>query len=101
MMGHIQHLSFESLFKMDHFQKEPPLNLKGTTGAKGSEIPVRLNVRFGSKADMCSAIGDVRYVPIADIARPIRSTRVLPTLHCCQRDLSLPTAYAAFPIAVS
>ena len=62
-MGHIQHLSFESLFKMDHFQKEPPLNLKGTTGAKGSEIPVRLNVRFGSKADMCSAIGDVRYVP--------------------------------------
>jgi hypothetical protein len=48
VMGHIQHLSFESLVKMDHFQKEPPLNLKGTTGAKGSEIPVRLNVRFGS-----------------------------------------------------
>ena len=48
MMAHIQHLSFESLVKMDHFQKEPPLNLKGTTGAKGSEIPVRLNVRFGS-----------------------------------------------------
>ena len=48
VMGHIQHLTFESLVKMDHFQKEPPLNLKGTTGAKGSEIPVRLNVRFGS-----------------------------------------------------
>ena len=48
MMGHIQHLSFESLVKMDHFQKEPPLNLKGTTGAKGSEIPDKLNVRFGS-----------------------------------------------------
>ena len=31
VMGHIQHLSFESLVKMDHFQKEPPLNLKGTT----------------------------------------------------------------------
>ena len=25
------------------------------------------NVRFGSKADMCSALGDVRIVPIADI----------------------------------
>ena len=47
-MGHIQHLSFESLVKMDHFQKESPLNLKETTEAKGSEIPVRLNVRFGS-----------------------------------------------------
>ena len=34
-MGHIQHLSFESLIKMDHFQKEQPLNLKGTTGAQG------------------------------------------------------------------
>ena len=27
------------------------------------------NVRFGSKADMCSALGDVRFVPIADIPR--------------------------------
>ena len=34
-MGHVQHLSLESLVKMDHFQKEPPLNLKGTTGAQG------------------------------------------------------------------
>ena len=24
-------------------------------------------VRLGSKADMCSALGDVRFVPIADI----------------------------------
>ena len=36
-MGHVQHLSLESLVKMDHFQKEPPLNLKGTTGGKGVE----------------------------------------------------------------
>jgi hypothetical protein len=35
VIGHIQHLSFESLVKMDHFQKEPPLNLKVTTGAQG------------------------------------------------------------------
>jgi hypothetical protein len=34
-MEHIQHLFFESLVKLDHFQKEPPLNLKGTTGAQG------------------------------------------------------------------
>ena len=25
------------------------------------------NVRFGSKADMCSALGDVRFVPKADL----------------------------------
>ena len=25
------------------------------------------HVRFGSKADMCSALGDVRFVPIADM----------------------------------
>ena len=73
----------ESLVKMDHFQKEPPRNLKGTTGAqggcrkgpvpKGTEIPLRLNVRFGSKADMCSALGDVRLVPKADMPRFIRA----------------------------
>ena len=66
MMAHTQHLSFESLVKMDHFQKEPPLNLKGTTGAKGSEIPVRLNVRFGSLADMCGATRYVRFTPKSD-----------------------------------
>ena len=38
-MGHIQHLFFESLVKMDHFQKEPPLNLKWDHLGKGSEIP--------------------------------------------------------------
>ena len=27
--------SLESLVKMDHFQKEPPLNLKGPLGHKG------------------------------------------------------------------
>ena len=27
------------------------------------------NVRFGSKADMCSALADVRFVPKADIER--------------------------------
>jgi hypothetical protein len=42
-MGHVQHLSPESLVKMDHFQKEPPRNLKETTGAlpscvDGSEL---------------------------------------------------------------
>jgi len=34
-MGHIRHLSLESLVKMDHFQKEPLLDLRRTTGAHG------------------------------------------------------------------
>ena len=34
-----------------------------------SRAVARLNVRFGSKADMCSAQADVRFVPIADIAQ--------------------------------
>ena len=34
VMGHIQHLSLESLVKIDHFQKEPP------------EISLRVNVRL-------------------------------------------------------
>jgi hypothetical protein len=32
------------------------------------------NVGFGSKADMCSALGNVRFVPIADITPLIRSS---------------------------
>jgi hypothetical protein len=47
-MGHIQHLSFESLVKMDHFQKKPPPNL---------------NIRFGSKADIPTSQRDVRFTP--------------------------------------
>ena len=39
MMGHIQHLFFESLVKMDHFQKEPPLNLKWDHLGKGIGNP--------------------------------------------------------------
>ena len=31
------------------------------------QILVNPDVRFGSKADMCSAQADVRFVPIADI----------------------------------
>ena len=30
------------------------------------------NLRFPPKADMCSATGDVRFVPIADIRRCLR-----------------------------
>ena len=39
VMGHIKHLFFESLVKMDHFQKEPPLNLKGDHLVKGIGNP--------------------------------------------------------------
>ena len=35
------------------------------------------------KADMCSALGDVRFVPIADIARYKNASRLVPSL--CRR----------------
>ena len=49
-----------------------------TCTGKGLDVKVRYtfysegptNVRFGSKADMCSALGHLRFVPIADI-RPL------------------------------
>ena len=68
-MGHIQHLSFESLVKIDHFQKEPPLNLKGTTGAKGSEIPVRLKSALGHKRTFAPQKAMSALPPKADIRR--------------------------------
>ena len=84
-MRHVQHLSLESLVKMDHFQKEPPLDLKRTTGAQGGTgpgpailkeqigIPLRLNVRFGSLADMATSQRDIRVTsaltPQADMER--------------------------------
>ena len=37
VVRYVQHLFLEGLVKMDHFQKEPPLNLKGTTGAQGTD----------------------------------------------------------------
>ena len=42
-------------------------------GPRSNKLVVT-NVRFGSKADMCSAQADVRFVPIADIS-------------VCQRDV--------------
>jgi len=51
---HIQHLSFESLVKMDHFQKEPPLNLKRDHwGTRGVE---RVQYQIGNPSRM-SALG--------------------------------------------
>ena len=46
-MGHIQHLFFESLVKMDHFQKEPPLNLKGDHWVKGIGNPALYPTKSG------------------------------------------------------
>jgi hypothetical protein len=73
-MWHVQHRSLESLVKRDHFHKEPPLNLQGTTGTRGGrkgpapkgtdlEILLRLNVRFGSLADIRAAKSHVRFTP--------------------------------------
>jgi hypothetical protein len=40
-MGNIRPRSLESLIKMEHFQKEPPQNLKGTGGTRAVEWPMR------------------------------------------------------------
>jgi hypothetical protein len=42
-------------------------NSKCDDQTKRTEGSVTADVRFGSKADMCSATGHVRFVPIADI----------------------------------
>jgi hypothetical protein len=44
----------------------------GSGTMKLTIVAARSGVRFGSKADMCGATRDVRYVPIADIA-PLHS----------------------------
>ena len=51
MMGHIQHLFFESLVKMDHFQKEPPLNLKplGQMDRKSRALPHQKRTLAGGR----------------------------------------------------
>ena len=61
-MGHVQHLSFESLVKMDHFQKEPPLNLKGTTGAQGGSKGARpiLKEQIGNPAQIACPLWVIR-----------------------------------------
>jgi hypothetical protein len=51
-MRHVQHRSLESLFKMDHFQKEPPLNLQGTTGAQGVERGQYLKEQIGNPSQI-------------------------------------------------
>ena len=50
-LGHIQRLSLESLVKMDRFQKEPPLNLKVTTGAQVAPKKAHLKTDRKSRSD--------------------------------------------------
>ncbi|MGB6996796.1 MAG: hypothetical protein WBD96_04450, partial [Pseudolabrys sp.] len=44
---------------------EPQLDVR--FGSKADMCSAARHVRFGSKADMCSALGHVRFVPIADM----------------------------------
>ena len=77
-MRHVQHLSRQGLVKMDHFQKEPPLNLKGTTGAQGTDgNPARSECPLWVKSRLCSAQADVRFVPEADIRSPVCGSLML------------------------
>ena len=62
-MEHIQHLSFKSLVKMDHFQKKPPPNL---------------NIRFGSKADIARKKKATNFGPLADIGSTRRDVCFFP-----------------------
>jgi hypothetical protein len=47
-MAHVQHLSFESLVKMDHFQKEPPK--RDHWGTRGVERGQYVKEQIGNPA---------------------------------------------------
>ena len=70
MIGHIQHLSFESLVKIDHFQKKPPPNLNIRFGSLADILAINRDGCFTSKADIHERDRHVRYGPIADITSP-------------------------------
>ena len=55
------------------------------------------HVRFGSKADMCSAIADVRFVPIADIVHSITSSASASTFP----GNSTPSAFAVVRLTIN
>jgi hypothetical protein len=84
-MRHVQHPSLESLVKMDHFQKEPPLNLKGPLGHKGVERgqypkeqignPAQTECPLGSKADTSQRNRHVRFTPESRHVRCNRGCR--------------------------
>jgi len=48
------------------------------------------DVRFGSKADMCSALGNVRFVPQADIPRPLTDASDVSNRLIAWQELKLP-----------
>ena len=60
----------------------PPIAWRGLRYLSAKTVPwppVRVdNVRFGSKADMCIALGDVCFVPIGDIALTRTRAAVMP-----------------------
>jgi len=105
VMRHVKHLSLESLVKMDHFQKEPTLNLKEANELASSHSLPQLEIRhrtgsgysagsrFGAKvansalppkADMCVALAHVRFGPIADISQCYSITSSARTSNCTE-----------------
>jgi hypothetical protein len=50
--------------------------LQGIVHGQMNEIKVSMNVRFGSKADICGATGNVRYGPEADLKAHRRASSV-------------------------
>ena len=47
-------------------------------------------VRFGSKADMCSALGDVRFTPESGHVQCTRHVRFVPIADICSVSLGIP-----------
>ena len=87
-MGHIQHLSFESLVKMDHFKKEPPLNLKGTTEGQGGRkgpVPTILKEQIGNPAQTECPLWVIRDRAIQRQSRPISAVTPIPDIRGCSR----------------
>src|SRR6185312_16289356 len=67
-----------------------------------TQRPVKPNFRFGSKADMCSALGDVRLVPKADIAVDIAAySRIVSARVTNDFGNVIPSAFATFRLTAN
>ncbi|HVR56850.1 MAG TPA: hypothetical protein VMT72_08465, partial [Pseudolabrys sp.] len=52
---------------MGHYAVQQPMSASLSTATAKADFPQKTMSALPPKADMCSALGDVRFVPIADI----------------------------------
>src|SRR5262245_31298417 len=69
-------------------------NVQPQTWRERGRVGPRSNVRFGSEADMCSAIGDVRFTPNSDRESELPQT-VMSALHP-KADMCTAIAHVCF-----